>query len=92
MRAGYACRCLYCGATQVVELGRLTAMATRLRHHLEGTPWYLNGGRLGASIGDPGLELAAVLGVNGWEGVADEAWPWGPDAGGLPGLVVELDV
>jgi hypothetical protein len=92
LRAGYACRCLHCGATHFEELGRLTAVATRLRHYLEGTPWYLNGGRLGAFIGDPGFELAAVLGMNGWEGVADEAAPWGEEVSGLPGLVVELDV
>jgi hypothetical protein len=68
VRGGYACRCLHCGRSIFSELGGFHAMESRLHQSLEGTPWYLNGGRLGRTVAADGADLGLALGLGGWEG------------------------
>jgi len=69
---GYMCVCLHCGHGWLKHLGGLGRMMERVRPLLEGTPWYLNGARFGAAVGDEGAELGKALGLPGWEGKAPE--------------------
>jgi hypothetical protein len=89
-RGGYACRCLHCGLDIFSPVGGFHAVERRLSHSLEGTPWYVNGGRLGLTVAADGVALGQALQLGGWEGEMEPGpAPWAgeePEAavGGAP--------
>jgi hypothetical protein len=92
---GFTCLCLHCGHRHLSFVGGLAVVAKRVRKHVEGTPWYLNGGCFGAAVADEGGELGKALRLGTWLGsIQGFAQGFGPEQGqaGLPGLEVELDV